>query len=138
MKKVEGTPIRKLVIAIFLLVLLAGCTGNGIRIFNATDEDSTRAEELFKKDKRLKSVSAMFHEEQLLTGVRVDTFSRFRKGKIEKELKKKLEKLYPDLDITVSADSKILYETTKLMNDSENKDVGKKIDDLKSLLKEET
>jgi len=137
-KKVEGMPIRKFVIAIFLLVLLTGCTGNSIRILNATDEDSTQAEELFKKDERLKSVSAMFHEEQLLTGVRVDTFSRFRKGKIEKDLKKKLEKLYPDLDITVSADSKILYETTKLMNDSDNKDVGKKIDDLKSLLKEET
>ena len=134
----EGTPIRKLILTIFLLVLLAGCTGNGIRIFNATDEDSTQAEELFKKDKRLKSVSAMFHEEQLLTGVRVDTFSRFRKGKIEKELEKELEKLYPDLDITVSADSKILYETTKLINGSDNKDVGKKIDDLKSLLKEET
>ncbi|MFS0574477.1 hypothetical protein AB1K83_02455 [Sporosarcina sp. 179-K 3D1 HS] len=134
----EGTPIRKLIIAFSLLVFLSGCTGNGIRIYNETDEDSSKAEELFKKDERLMSVSALFYEEQLLTGVRVDTFSRFRKGKIEKELKKKLEKLYPDMDITVSADSKILYEATKLINESDQKDIGKKIDDLKSLLKEET
>lgn len=133
----EGTPIRKLVIMVFLVIFLSGCTGNGIRIYNDSDVDISKAEELFENDDRLMSVTALFHESDLLTGVRVETFSRFRKKKIEKELKKELEKLYPDLDITVSADSKILYETTKVI-ESNKKDVGKKIDDLKSLLKEET
>ena len=76
-----------------------------------------------------------FHENDLITGVTVKTFSRFKKEKIEKELKKKLEKLYPEMDVTVSADSKIWMETNKLSIQDDKKDIGKKIEKLKSLIK---
>ena len=79
------------------------------------NEESEKAEEVLKNDKRLTAAVTVFHENDMITGVTLKTFSRFKKEKIEKELKKKLEKLYPELDVTVSADSKIWMETKKLI-----------------------
>lgn len=137
-EKMEGTHIRKLGLVVIVLVMLTGCSGNGIRIHNDSSEDARKAEEVFMKDQRLTSVVTVFHDKDLLTGVSLKTFSRFNKEKIEKGLKKKLEKLYPELDVTVSADSKIWMETNKLINSDDEKDIGEKIDELKLLLKEET
>jgi len=123
---------------VFAVILLSGCTGSGFRIDNNSSEDHAKAEEVLLNDKRLTSAVTVFHENDLLTGVTLKTFSRFKKEKIEKELKKKLEKSYPELDITVSADSKIWMETNKLIESDDKKDQGKKIKELKSLIKEET
>ncbi|MEK5071361.1 hypothetical protein [Sporosarcina sp. FSL K6-1508] len=134
----EGTHIRKLSLMILAVVLLSGCSGDGFRIDNNSSEDHAKAEEVFKNDKRLTSAVTVFHDNDLITGVTLKTFSRFKKGKIEKELKKKLERIYPDLDVTVSADSKIWMETNKLADLDNKKNIGKKIEKLKSLIKEET
>lgn len=134
----EGTRIRKLSLVILAVVLLSGCSGDGFRIDNNSSEDHAKAEEVFKNDKRLTSAVTVFHDNDLITGVTLKTFSRFKKGKIEKELKKKLEGIYPDLDVTVSADSKIWMETNKLADLDNKKNIGKKIEKLKSLIKEET
>ena len=137
-EKMEGTHIRKLGLMIVVLTMLAGCTENGIQIHNDSSEDARKAEEVFMKDKHLKTVVTVFHDKDLLTGVSLKTFSRFKKEKIEKSLKEQLEKLYPELEITVSADSKIWMETNKLINSDHKKDMSEKIEKLKLLLKEET
>lgn len=134
----EVTHIRKLGLMMVVLVMLAGCSENGIRIHNDSSEDVRKAEELFMKDNHLTAVVTVFHANDLLTGVTLKTFSRFKKEKIEKSLKEKLEKLYPELDVTVSADSKIWLETNKLINSDHEKNLGERIDKLKLLLKEET
>ena len=136
--KMEGTHIPKTCLVVFAVVLLSGCSGNGFRIDNNSSEDHAKAEEVLTNDKRLTSAVTVFHENDLLTGVTLKTFSRFKKEKIEKELKKKLESIYPGLDVTVSADSKIWMETNKLIDLEDKKDQGKKIEKLKSLIKEET
>ncbi|MER2088540.1 MAG: hypothetical protein ABS920_02300 [Sporosarcina sp.] len=123
---------------IFAVVLLSGCSSNGFRIDNSSSEDTTKAEEVFNNDKRLTSAVTVFHENDVIAGITLTTFSRFKKEKIEKELKKKLEDYYPDMDITVSADSKIRMETDKLIHLDNKKNMSKKIDKLKSLIKEET
>jgi hypothetical protein len=137
-EKMEGTLIRKLGIIIFVIALLSGCSGNGFRIDNSTSEDTAKAEEVLMNDERLTSAATVFHENDLIMGVTLTTFSRFKKEKIEKELKEKLEKLYPDLEITFSADGKIWIEMNKLIDQGAKKDVSKKIEKLKSLIKEET
>jgi hypothetical protein len=136
--KMEGTHIRKLSLLIFAVVLLAGCSGNGFRFDNNSSENHAKAEEVLKKDKRLISAVTVIHESDLITGVSLKTFSRFKKDKIEKELTKKLESIYPDLEVTVSADGKIWMETNKLIDLDDDKDKGKRIEKLKSLIKEET
>ena len=97
-----------------------------------------RPKKLFKNDKRVTAAATVLHEDDVITGVSLTSFSRFNKGKIERELKKEMEKLYPEKDVTVSADSKIWMETNKLIDSDDKKGIGKKIEKLKSLLKEET
>ena len=139
-EKNGGIPIRKFALLVGLVFLLSGCleSEKKIRILNNTEESDEKAEEVFKEDSRLTGAVAVFHEKEMLAGVSVGTFSRFHKDKIEKELKKKLEKEYSKLDITVSADSKIIMETKKLIKLKDKKDITKKIKKLKSLIKEET
>ena len=115
-EKMEGTLIRKLGIIIFVIALLSGCSGNGFRIDNSTSEDTAKAEEVLINDERLTSAATVFHENDLIMGVTLTTFSRLKKEKIEKEFKEKLEKLYPDLEVTFSADGKIWMEMNKLID----------------------
>lgn len=89
-------------------------------------------------DKRVTSAATILHENDVIAGISLETFSRFKKEKIEKELQKKLEKLYPDMDVTVSADGKIWMETNKLIDSEDKSEMDKTIKKLKSLLKEET
>ena len=119
-------------------MLLAGCSKDAYRYENFTEEETSEAKQLIKQDKRIKSAAVLFHDEKLLAGIRVETSSRYKKKKVAKELQKKLEEQYPDMDVTVSADSKILYEANKLIDKGKEQGLDKKIDQLISLLKEET
>ena len=136
----EAKRIRKLTYLLLLLLFLAGCAQveKGVHIQNDTNEDIKKAEQVFENDDRLISAIAIFHEKEILSGVTVKTFSRFNKAKIEKELTKKLEKIYEDFEVTVSADSKIIQETNKLMELKEKDKLSKKIKELKTLSEEET
>ncbi|MBB4824453.1 HPt (histidine-containing phosphotransfer) domain-containing protein [Sporosarcina luteola] len=130
--------IRKPILILLLAVLLAGCSRDDFRFQNDSDEAAAQTESIIRKDKRIKSAAVVLYEEKLLAGIRVETFSRYKKKKIASELKKKLEEQYPDMEVTVSADSKILYETNKLIDEGNKDKLGKEIDRLTSLLKEET
>ena len=134
----EGTRIGRVVVLFLTLIVLSGCSWNGIRSYDGSEEESKKAEKLFKNDKRVTAAATVLHEDDVITGVSLTSFSRFNKGKIERELKKEMEKLYPEKDVTVSADSKIWIETNKLIDSDDKKGIGKKIEKLKSLLKEET
>ncbi|WOV88434.1 hypothetical protein QWT69_04755 [Sporosarcina oncorhynchi] len=130
--------IRHLLLILSLVLLLAGCVPNEFRIDNRTDLNSSQAEELIKDDNRIKGAAALFYEDHLIAGIRVKTFSRFNKRKIATELEKSLKEVYPDLSILVSADSKILTETTKLMLEKEDENVKEDIHELIDLVEEET
>ena len=130
--------IRQLLPIFCILLLLSGCVPNEFTVENQTDEDANEAENLLKKDDRIKGAAALFHEDHLIVGIRVNTFDRFNKRKIAKELEKKLKETYPDLSVFVSADSKILTETNKLILKDDAKGIKKKIHHLISLSEEET
>ena len=120
--------------------MLSGCgrPENVVQIQNDTHADDKKVEDVILNNKRLVSAVAVFHDKELISGVTVKTFSRFNKQKIEKEVKKELEDIYPELDVTVSADNKIIIETTKLLNEEDQKKLDKKFKKIKSLLEEET
>ena len=46
--------------------------------------ESKKAEELFVNDKRVTAAATILHEDDVITGVSLTTFSRFNKGKMEK------------------------------------------------------
>ncbi|PIC96996.1 hypothetical protein CSV69_01965 [Sporosarcina sp. P26b] len=129
---------KKLSILLIILGLLTGCSEKGTYIKNTTSQDEHSVEEVIMSNEHVKLAKVLLFEDELLVGIRVNTFSRFKKKKIATDIQKKLEKEYPDMKITVSADSKILMETEKLIRKKGEKDYRKKIDKIKSIEKEQT
>lgn len=131
---------RKIIILLFTCLLVVGCVRleKGVHIYHISDEDSESAERIFSEDERLVSASAIIHEGKLVSGVTVKTFSRFHKKNIEKELKEKLEEAYPDYEVTVSADNKIVHKTAKIIQNKEEQKLDEQLTKIVSLLKEET
>jgi len=128
----------KLVLACILV--LSGCNSvdKKVIINNNSDISEKDVEELFINDHRVTNAVAVITDKDILAGVTVRTFSRFKKTKIEKELKEKIENLHSELNIIVSADQKVIMETKKMMDENDEKKLGKSIKKLKSLIKEET
>lgn len=138
--KKEAKPIRRFSFYLVLILLLSGCirTENVVQVHNDTGADDEKIEEVIVTNSSLISAVAIFHDKDLVTALNLKTFSRFKKEKIEEEVKKDLEKQYPEYKVTVSADHKILRETTKLLHEEEGEKVAEKLKELKSLLEEET
>lgn len=137
----EGTTIRKLGLMLSVIFMLTACgtmNEDSIQIYNDTDEDTEEVKKIFADDDRLRKVVVVFHDDEFVAGVTVGTFERFRKGKVEKELKKKVEKAYPDVDVLVSADYKVVIETGKMTKISDKQELEKKIKKIKSLSEEQT
>lgn len=131
---------RKIGLCLLISMMLVGCTQleKGIHIHNDTEEDHQLAESIFAADDRLARVAVIIHEDKLVAGLAVHTFSRFHKEKIEAELKKKLEEAYPDLAVTVSADNKIVHKTAEIIQNTNKENLEEQLDKIVSLLKEET
>ena len=136
----EGTIIKRIALILITVLLLSACVDSQeeIKIYNETSEDTEKAEKIFEGEDRLRSAIVVFHEDDFIAGVTVGTFARFHKKKIEKELKGKLEKEYPEAKILVSADNKIVMETQKLAKIEEEEKIKKKIKKIKTLSEEET
>ncbi|PID16328.1 hypothetical protein CSV63_00105 [Sporosarcina sp. P34] len=129
---------KKLSIILLILGLLTGCSEKGTYIKNTTPYDEHSVENVLMSNEHVKLAKVLLYEDELLAGIRVNTFSRFKKKAIANKIQKKLEREYPDLKVTVSADSKILLETEKLINKKSEKNYRKKIDKIKSIEKEQT
>ncbi|PID21828.1 hypothetical protein CSV61_06305 [Sporosarcina sp. P3] len=129
---------KKLSILFIILSLLTGCSEKGTYIENTTSHDERSVEKVLMSNDHVKLAKVLLFEDELLAGIRVNTFSRFKKKTIASDIQKKLEKEYPDLKVMVSADSKTLLETEKLINKKNRKDYRKKIDKIKSIEKEQT
>ena len=64
---------------------------------------------------------------------------RFSKAKIEENIKKELEKEYPDKNVIVIDDLKIKWEIEKIIEkEHESKELTKSIEKILALSKEET
>lgn len=125
---------------IVILLVLSGCSGTAydMHIHNNTNVDEKKSERLIENDDRIRKATMVFHDDYIFAGITVSTFSRFHKEKIEKELKKKLEKEYEGAEVLVSADHKFVMETNKLAHMTEDAELSKEIKILKSLAEEET
>lgn len=119
-------------------VLLTGCSEKGTFIENTTTIHTVSLKETLDNDQHVKLAIALLHDKDLLVGIRVNTFSRFQKKKIASTIKRKFEKDYPELEITVSADSKVLLELDKLIKTGEKHKYQQKIENIQSIAKEQT
>jgi|SRR5690625_1535863 len=66
------------------------------------------------KREQLSKIHAVNDEKNILIAFDVDHHHRFTLGKIEQEIQKEIEKLFPEHEVTVSTDLKILLSLEEL------------------------
>lgn len=154
---------RKGMIAICMLFfLLSGCgsIGDGnkkdsqLALLKTTDpqptkltDSSTNKAAAIKREVRkmneIYDVSVIEGKKEILVAYKVRHLARFKMKKIEKNLKKKLEKEYPNDHFVVSSDYKIFLESVRLKEDMKagkvsKKEANKRFEKIIKLTKERT
>lgn len=114
-------------------------TSKGITDQQPADE----AKEFLSHYEEVSGVRAVNHNGELLIAIDIDHEDRFSLESLEKELRKKLQKEFPQMKIDVSTDQKLLIELKSLENDITDRaiskeDIGKKLKSLRKLMKEAT
>ena len=120
---------------------LIGCSNEQtIQILNESGDEEKRAEveEMIKNTEEVYTGTAIFVEDELLVAIQVKPWLGFKERKVEKRLQKEIEEKYPDLNVVVSTDYKMHWESQKLLEEEDQKKISEKVDKLKSLAKEET
>lgn len=133
----------RVMLTIFLIpfLLLTGCSSQEkVAIYQSVNDSEKKSEvkEMLEKSKDIEQVNVIFVNDELFVAMQVNPWKGFKKKKIEKKWQKKLEKQYPDLDVLVSGDFKMFWESTKLLEEKDRQKVTDKVDKLKKLAKEET
>lgn len=125
---------------IFATLFITGCSGEKkVQINNdMNDEQNEMVNQVIEDTNEVHSAIAVFAEDQLLVAVQAKPWLDYKKRKIEKELKKELEKKFPNLKVAVSADYKLYWESQKLLDEEDDKKVTKQVEKLKKLAREET
>lgn len=120
---------------------LIGCSNEQkVQVLNESGDEERRAEveEMIKNTEEVYTGTAIFVEDELLVAIQVKPWLGFKERKVEKRLQKEIEEKYPDLNVVVSTDYKMHWESQKLLEEEDQKKISEKVDKLKSLAKEET
>ncbi|MGP4079607.1 YhcN/YlaJ family sporulation lipoprotein [Pseudalkalibacillus sp. R45] len=140
---------KKLWTVMALITLLAGCNfehktekQNTITTQELATEEGTSLEKNIKQMKGVEDVEIMQAQDDLLVAIKITTVDRFQLKEITKKVKKKVEKKYPEMDVTVSPDKKIFMEMDKFETKHAEKQyseakIHKKIKSLVKLSKDE-
>ncbi|MGD6775873.1 YhcN/YlaJ family sporulation lipoprotein [Sutcliffiella horikoshii] len=142
------------VVILVLSVSVLGACGQGevkervedtvMRTSNEQKEKSEkeqRAEKVAKDFKEVKGAIAYDTEDELVVAFHVTQYQKFFTEKIEKKVKKALEKEFPEENVVVSHDLKIRLEIERLRRDVEQnqiseKELEKRIEKMKTLREE--
>lgn len=137
----RGTIMRKAFMALSLLFILAGCNDREkVATYSMTDnvQNQQEVEKLLKEDDAIEQANLLVFEDELFVAMQLKPFKKWNSEKIEKDWKKKLEDKFSDSKVNVSSDFKMFWESTKLMEENNQKKMLKELHELKKLAKEET
>jgi hypothetical protein len=155
----KGDHMKKIIsIAVALsLITIVGCNQeeneeivtedvNYARVKNETGVDqapSKKAVDIVKDREETTEVKAVNSINELYVAFNVETLERFQLDKIEAEVKKQLEKEFPNMKVEVSTDSKVFQEIEaverKLKDNKVNgmKDLNKSLEHIKFIKNDE-
>lgn len=112
---------KKLVFPIFLSVFLFGCNDEKtLEVNSMNGQEVEEVTTIMKNEDDIYSGRAILVEDQLLVAIQAKPWLDYKKTKIEKNLKKKLEEILPEYDITVSSDFKLYWEAQKLITEEDS------------------
>ena len=138
---IRGTVMRKALLGISLIVILTGC-GDREKVVTYSKTDNTQhqqeVEKLFEKDSEIEQVNIVVIENELFVAMQLKPLQKWNRKKIEDRWQKKLEKEFEGSTVNVSADFKMFWESTKLMEEKDQKKMMEELQHLKKLSKEET
>lgn len=122
---------------LLLSLLLTACSSPKDQVYS--DRDTSKLEEVLKKQDKIVGYQSVLDNNDVVVAIDIPRFKRFQKVKIEDEVKKAIEKEFPDKEVIVTGDIKIKWEIEKIVDKKKvNDDLKKSISDIKSLSKEET
>lgn len=149
----------KWIILILLIIVVSACTNKeptfeptknpGLELTKLSTKGVTdqqpadNAKQFLSQYEEVAGLRAVNHDGQLLVAIDIDQNDRFSLKSLERTLRKKLKKNFPEMDIHLSTDQKLLFELKKLetaISDESisKKEIGKRVKKLKKLMKEET
>ena len=138
----EGAPImRKWLAGMSLLLFLTGCTEREkISTYTMTDntQQQQEVEQLFENDSEIEQVNIVVIENELFVAMQLKPMKKWNRQKIEERWQKKLEKQFSTSIVSISADFKMFWESSKLMEEKDQQKMLKELQHLKKLSKEET
>ena len=131
----------KLQSVLFLIVsisILSGCAEKEKFIVYGSTQNEEQLESALKEEEYIDKSTVIQQDDKMLVTVQIKPWNKWSTKKLEKKLQKKFDELYPEKDVTVSADYKIYYEANKVKREGlQDKQITDKIDELKKLAKEE-
>lgn len=132
---------RKALLGISLVLILTGC-GDREKVITYSKTDDTQhqheVEKLFEKDSDIEQVNIVVIENEIFVAMQLKPLKKWNRQKIEDRWQKKLEKQYEGSTVNVSADFKMFWESSKLMEEKDQKKMMEELKHLKKLAKEET
>lgn len=132
---------KKLVLPLFVPFFLIGCSNEQtiqVTDLAADEEKRIEIEDAIRNKEEIYSANAIFVKDELLVSIQVDPWLGFKEQKVEKRLQKEIEEKYPDLNVLVSSDYKMYWESQKLLDEEDEKKMADEVKKLKDLAKEET
>ena len=132
---------KKLAAIVLIPLFLIGCSSEQtIQVSGIATDEEKRAgiESLIREKKDVYTGTAIMADDEVLIAIQVNPWVGFKEQKVEKELQKEIEEKYPDMNVLVSSDFKMHWETQKLLEEEDEKKVTDKVKKLKDLAKEET
>lgn len=128
---------RKIVYILLLSLLLTACSSPKDQVYS--DRDTSKLEQVLKEQDKIAGYQSVIDNNDVVVAIDIPRFKRFQKVKIEDEVKKAIEKEFPDKEVIVTGDLKIKWEIEKIVDKKKkNDELKKSISDIKSLSKEET
>ncbi|WP_298469853.1 YhcN/YlaJ family sporulation lipoprotein [uncultured Psychrobacillus sp.] len=128
---------RKIVYILLLSLLLTACSSSKDQVYS--DRDTSKLEQVLKEQDKIAGYQSVIDNNDVVVAIDIPRFKRFQKVKIEDEVKKAIEKEFPDKEVIVTGDIKIKWEIEKIVEKKKkNDELKKSISDIKSLSKEET
>lgn len=132
---------RKWIVVACFVLLLVGCgEREKVFVYQSVNDEKNKQEiqHLLKEASEIDEANVIFLNDELVVALQVKPWEKWRRKKVEENWGKKLEENFANLKVTVSTDFKVFWETSKIMQESDQQTVHDEIQSLKKLAKEET
>ncbi|WP_332650380.1 YhcN/YlaJ family sporulation lipoprotein [Lysinibacillus sp. 54212] len=132
---------RQIFCIVCLSMILSACNSKEkIETYHATydEEKQIAAQEILTDNGKIEEANIIIIDDKMLVAVQVKPWLRLKKQSIEKDITEKLEEAFPNLELIISTDFKIFWESSKLITEEDTQKIRDEVDNLKKLSKEET